>query len=75
MPTPKSKPEEKSFKHHLEEIADILAWFDAQETLDVEQALEKMKRAGELLKITKGRLGELENKFKEIKKEIEKDTA
>lgn len=64
---------QKSFKHHLEEIAEILAWFDAQDELDVEQALEKIKKAGELIKVSKKRLGEIENEFKEIEKEIEED--
>ena len=36
---------ESEFKHHLEEIAEILEWFDAQEELDVEQALEKIGKA------------------------------
>jgi hypothetical protein len=76
MPAKKEKlfgEEEKSFKHHLKEIADILEWFDAQEELDVEVALGKVKRAAELVKESKKRLGEIENEFKEIKSEIEKD--
>lgn len=63
--------ETKDFKHHLEEIAEILAWFDSQEELDVEQALEKVKKATELIKASKKRLVEIENEFKEIKKEVE----
>ena len=59
------------FKHHLKEIGEILAWFDAQEELDVEQALEKVKQAGALIKAGKQRLNELENQFKEIKAEVE----
>jgi hypothetical protein len=61
------------FKHHLKEIAEILAWFEAQDELDVEQALLKVKQAGVLIKASKQRLGELENQFKEIKSEAEKD--
>jgi len=56
------------FKTHLKEIAEILEWFDSQEELDLEQGLEKVKRAGELLKSSKQRLIEIENEFKEIKK-------
>ena len=61
------------FKHHLKEIADILAWFEAQDELDVEQALEKVKKAGVLIKTSKQRLTELENQFKEIRAEAEKE--
>ena len=58
-----------SFKHHLKEIAAILEWFDSQEELDVEEALLKVKQAAVLIKASKKRLGEIENEFKEIKKE------
>ncbi len=63
--------EPKDFKLHLEEIARILEWFDSQEELDVEQALEKVKKASTLIKESKKRLAEIENEFTEIKKEVE----
>jgi hypothetical protein len=69
MPTKQTK----SFKHHLEEVAKILEWFDSQEELDVEQALEKIKEASILIKASKNRLGEIENEFKEIKKELDQE--
>ncbi len=64
---------QSEFKHHLEEIAEILEWFDAQEELDVELALEKIGKASSLIKASKKRLAEIENEFKEIKKEVESD--
>lgn len=64
-------PAPKDFKHHLAEIAAILEWFDSQEELDVEEALEKVKKAAALIKASKKRLGEIENEFKEIKKETD----
>lgn len=63
--------ETKTFKQHLAEIAEILAWFDAQEELDVEEALGKVKEAAKLISASKARLAEVENEFKIIKKEIE----
>ena len=60
-----------SFQEHLKEIAAILEWFDSQEELDVEEALEKVKKAADLIKASKKRLGEIENEFKEIKKAVE----
>ncbi len=63
--------ESTEFKHHLKQIGEILEWFDAQEELDIEQALVKIKKAAELIKSGKKRLSEIENEFKEIKKEIE----
>lgn len=60
-----------SFKDQLKEIAGILEWFDSQEELDIEAALEKIKKAGELIKMSKNRLVQIENEFKEIKKSTE----
>jgi exonuclease VII small subunit len=60
-----------NFKDHLKEISAILEWFDSQEELDVELALEKIKKAGELMKSSKKRLVEIENEFKEIRKTVE----
>ncbi len=62
-----------NFKDHLKEISVILEWFDSQEELDVELALEKIKKAGELMKSSKKRLVEIENEFKEIRKTVEAD--
>jgi exonuclease VII small subunit len=67
----KDQKEPGSFKEHLKEISEILEWFDSQEELDVELALGKIKKAAELIKSSKKRLVEIENEFKEIKKEVE----
>ncbi len=66
-----AKKESKQFKDQLKEIEKILEWFNAQEELDVEEALEKVKQASELIKLSKTRLKEVENEFKDIKREIE----
>ena len=69
--TPKQNTSRINFKEQLKEISAILEWFDSQEELDVEAALEKIKRAGELIKTSKKRLAEIENEFIEIKKAAE----
>ncbi len=58
-------------KKHLDEVAKIIAWFDAQDELDVEQALEKVKQAAALIKAGKERLAKIENEFKEVKAKVE----
>lgn len=63
--------EQHNFKKHLKEISEILEWFDAQEELDVEEALTKVRSAADLIKASKERLTEIENEFKIIKKEID----
>lgn len=71
-PKEKNKGDEvNNFKTQLKEIAAILEWFDAQEELDVEEALKKVKEAARLIKASKERLSEVENEFKVLKKEIE----
>jgi exonuclease VII small subunit len=67
----KESKETNSFKNHLKEISEILEWFDSQEELDVELALEKITKASALIKSSKQRLVQIENEFKEIKKEVE----
>ncbi|MEW6617120.1 MAG: exodeoxyribonuclease VII small subunit [Patescibacteria group bacterium] len=67
------KKESKQFKDQLKEIEKILEWFNAQEELDVEEALEKVKQASALIKLSKTRLKEVENEFKDIKREIEEE--
>ena len=64
---------QNNFKDQLKEISAILEWFDAQEELDIEAALEKIKTAGDLIKSSKKRLVEIENEFKEIKKGVEEE--
>lgn len=67
-----SKENDKNdLKKHLDEVANIIAWFDAQDELDVEQALEKVKQAAALIKAGKERLAKIENEFKEVKAEVE----
>lgn len=73
--TKRAGNEKVDFKKHLDEIAAILEWFDTQEELDVERALEKVKTAATLIKESRTRLGELENQFEEIKIDIEEDEA
>ncbi len=62
-----------NLKDQLKEISEILTWFDSQEELDVEAALEKITKAGDLIKSSKQRLVEIENQFQEIKKGVESD--
>lgn len=64
-------PKKQTLKEYLKEIQKITDWFDEQEDLDVEEALKKVKEAAALIKATKGKFTEIENEFKEVKKEIE----
>ena len=60
-------------KKYLEDIKRISDWFEDQEEIDLEEALVKIREAGELIKLSKDRLVEVENEFKEIKIKIEQE--
>ena len=65
----KQKPH--NLKEYLKQIGKITAWFDAQEEIDIEEAMAKVKQAAGLIKSSRDRLAEVENEFKEIRKKID----
>ena len=54
----------------LKKLTQIVSWFESQSELDVEKGLEYVKEGAQLIKSSRERLSEIENEFKEIKKEI-----
>lgn len=56
----------------LKRLEAITAWFEEQEEIDVEKALEKVKEGVALIKSSKERLREVENEFEIVKKELDK---
>ncbi len=56
----------------LKKLAGIVSWFESQSELDVEKGIEYVRDGAELIKVSRERLTEIENEFKEIKKEISK---
>lgn len=68
------KTEENSQQTNLNEtlkkLSSIVSWFETQSELDVEKGLQQVKEGAELIKASRARLSEIENEFKEIKKDI-----
>ena len=62
-----------NLKQYLEDIKKISDWFEDQEEIDLEEALVKIREAGDLIRLSKDRLVEVENEFKEIKLKIEQE--
>lgn len=56
---------------NLKEIENIVEWFDAQDEVDVEKGIEKVREGAQLIKESKKRLKAIENEFEEVKKELE----
>ena len=67
----KEKTQDINLSKNLEKLSAIATWFDNQDEVDVEQGLEKVKEAAQLIKESNARLAEIENEFEEIKKDIE----
>lgn len=68
---PKVKTDAKNLNSNLKRLAQITAWFDAQNEIDVEEGLNLVKEAVGLILASRERLKEVENEFKEIKKEMD----
>lgn len=62
-----------NLKESLSKLNGIVEWFDEQEEVDVEVGLEKVKEGAELIRDCKKRLSEVENEFKEIQRDIDKE--
>lgn len=67
----KDKTDSKNLNENLKQLAEITKWFDSREEIDVEEGLEKVKKAVSLIKESKARLKSIENEFEEIKKEAD----
>ncbi len=61
---------ENNLKENLKKIAEIVSWFENETDLDLEKALEQIKLGAKLVKESKDKLKEIENEFKEIKKDL-----
>jgi hypothetical protein len=71
--TAAGKHGQSSLKTYIEDIKKISDWFENQSEIDLEEALVKIREAGELIKLSKDRLVEVENEFKEIKAKVEEE--
>jgi len=59
-----------NLKETIKKLEEIANWFASQKELDVEEGINKVKEAAQLIKDSKERLKAVENQFEEIKKEI-----
>jgi exodeoxyribonuclease VII small subunit len=71
------KKEEKKdhFAESMKRLEAIVDWFEEQEEVDLEAALEKVREGAKLVRASKERLKEIENEFEEIRKAFEDEAA
>ena len=55
----------------LEKLEKIVEWFETQDKIDLDLNLKKAKEAAALIRNLKRQASEVENQFKDIKKELE----
>jgi exonuclease VII small subunit len=67
-----TKKESLSLSESLQKLEDITRWFEQQEAIDVEAALEKVKEGVALIQESKLRLKAVENEFEIVKKSLGK---
>ncbi|MBD3300657.1 MAG: hypothetical protein GF347_04875 [Candidatus Moranbacteria bacterium] len=65
------KREDVNLKDSLKKLKEVVKWFENQEEIDVEKGLNNVKKGVKLVKQCKKRLGEIENEFKELKKDLD----
>ncbi len=61
-----------SLSESLQKLEDITKWFEQQEAIDVEAALEKVREGVALIQESKIRLKAVENEFEIVKKSLGK---
>ena len=66
-----TEPGREKISSSLKKLEQIVGWFDAQEEVDVEEGLKRVKDGVALLKELKMRLKKVENEFEEVKKGLE----
>lgn len=66
------KIDENNLKQNLDRLSEIAEWFENVEEINIEEGIARAKEAAELIKSAKKRLGDIENEFEEIKKELNK---
>lgn len=64
-----------NLKESLQELEQIIDWFEKQEEVDVEAGLEKVKQGVSLIKSSKTRLKKLENEFETVKQDLEEEIS
>lgn len=64
-----------NLKESLKKLNAIIEWFEAQDEIDVETGLEKVKEGATLVKVCKKRLSEIENEFEQIQRDVEGESA
>ena len=70
----KAEGQEGNLGENLKKLSAIAEWLEAQERSDepdFDAGLQKVREAAELIKVSRARLTEVENEFREITKDMD----
>ena len=62
-----------SIKTNLEELENIARWFESDNAFNLEEGIEKVKKASEIIRVLKYELKGVENEFKILRRESASD--
>ena len=65
------KEKTQKINSSLSKLEEIVAWFEAQKNVDVEEGIRKVKEGAVIIKDLRTRLKKVENEFEEVKKSLE----
>ena len=65
------KEKKKKINTALSRLEEIVAWFERQKNVDVEEGIRKVKEGAVIIKDLRTRLKKVENEFEEVKKSLE----
>lgn len=65
------KTESVNIDETLKKLEQIALWFEEQNEPNLEEGLKKIEEAALLLESSRQRLGEIENRFDEVKKIVD----
>ena len=63
--------DKEKIKKTLSKLEEITRWFESRDDIDVEEALKRVREGSVLIRDLKKRISQVENEFREIKKDFE----
>ncbi len=65
-----TKNKKDNVKESLNQLEEIVSWFESQDDIDIEKGLKKVKEGVVIIKGLKKRLKVVQNEFNEIRKDL-----
>lgn len=63
----------ESIGQSLKKLEDVLAWFDGQTEVDVEEGLKRVRQGAQLVAELRERLKDVENEFQTVKATLQEE--